>query len=133
MLEIVRCNMCSLVTTDEELEVFEATVEKDTFKGCPICKTDEYLMDLEVDEDALVLTAHNIVSDEVVETQLDLSYDDAIIAIAEHINRVNGHSGYSLVDWRVYEGRGKTLRDKAPANLYIMDELIEYIDKVVSR
>ena len=119
MIEITKCENCGFVT-------------KGSVTRCPICKTDDTLTTMMVDEDALVLTAHNIVSDEVVETQLGINYDEAIISIAEHINRVNAHSGYSLSDWRVYEGRGSTLSAKTPANLYIIDELLSYIVKEVN-
>ncbi len=43
----IRCNMCLEYFRDEdELETFEDK-KNDTFKGCPICETDEYLMDLD--------------------------------------------------------------------------------------
>lgn len=44
-----RCNNClSLFENDEELEVFYESKNslETSFKGCPICETDAYLMDL---------------------------------------------------------------------------------------
>jgi len=45
-MDKVRCNMCSThFADDDELELME---DKDGyFKGCPTCKTDGYLMDIE--------------------------------------------------------------------------------------
>lgn len=40
-----RCNNCMRVFRDDELELFRDGDE--WFKGCPNCKTDEYLMDIE--------------------------------------------------------------------------------------
>ncbi len=41
----IRCNNCyRLFTNDDELEIIPDG--KEFFKGCPVCKTDEYLMDL---------------------------------------------------------------------------------------
>ncbi|MEC0276852.1 hypothetical protein [Peribacillus frigoritolerans] len=41
-----RCNMCwSHFKDDDELELLKD--EKEYFHGCPKCKTDGYLMDLE--------------------------------------------------------------------------------------
>ena len=117
MIDITKCTNCGFVTEDNVVRL------------CIVCKTDRYKVSIQIEDDALVLTAHNIVSDEVVETQLGINYDEAIVSIAEHINRVNEHSGYSLAEWRIYEGRGSTLSAKTPANLYIIDELLEYITK----
>lgn len=41
-----RCNNCHLYfKSDDELEIFKEV--DGHYKGCPACKTDSYLMDLE--------------------------------------------------------------------------------------
>jgi hypothetical protein len=46
----VRCNNCMEVFEDDDyLKILEDDGE--FFKGCPVCLTDEYLMDLEEDKD----------------------------------------------------------------------------------
>ena len=57
MEKTVRCNMCGWEGTDDELKIFvdlsDNNVSHDIqyFKGCPFCETDEYLMDMENNED----------------------------------------------------------------------------------
>ncbi len=42
----IRCNMCyKLFRNDDDLACLED--EDGEFKGCPVCKTDSYLMDLD--------------------------------------------------------------------------------------
>ena len=44
-----RCDMCMRVFgSDSELALMKD--EDEWFKGCPVCGTDEYLMDLEEEE-----------------------------------------------------------------------------------
>jgi hypothetical protein len=46
MSNTVRCNMCMWEEEEEDLALFK---DEDGFgKGCPECKTDAYLIDLEV-------------------------------------------------------------------------------------
>lgn len=47
---MIRCNNCYTEFKDEEdLKTFTDLSKKEVeyFKGCPECKTDEYLMDME--------------------------------------------------------------------------------------
>jgi hypothetical protein len=48
----VRCNNCDWEGYENDLEIFEDTFkeerfDREFFKGCPNCKTDDYLMDIE--------------------------------------------------------------------------------------
>jgi len=42
----VKCNMCGEHFHEDELEMLQED-DEEYFKGCPNCKTDGYLMDLE--------------------------------------------------------------------------------------
>jgi Zn finger protein HypA/HybF involved in hydrogenase expression len=48
----VRCNNCDWEGYENDLEIIEDTFKEERFdrlflKGCPNCKTDDYLMDIE--------------------------------------------------------------------------------------
>ena len=45
MIETVKCNSCQFIGFEDNLEILKDNTEY--FKGCPNCKTDEYLMDIE--------------------------------------------------------------------------------------
>jgi hypothetical protein len=56
--EIVRCNNCFHYYYDEitdernnnSLEIFLNNDSAEFFKGCPVCKIDDYLMDIDLSE-----------------------------------------------------------------------------------
>ena len=41
----IKCNDCNFIGFEDDLEIFMDNTEY--FKGCPDCKTDEYLMDID--------------------------------------------------------------------------------------
>lgn len=44
----IRCNNCMRIfNSEEELELLKDNEANEFYKGCPTCKTDSYLMDLE--------------------------------------------------------------------------------------
>jgi len=45
----VRCNNCYWQGYEEDLPVFLDEKNKEHFHGCPNCRTDEYIMNLEED------------------------------------------------------------------------------------
>ena len=45
MTEAVKCNDCQFISEEDDLEILKDNTEY--FKGCPNCKTDSYLMDIE--------------------------------------------------------------------------------------
>ena len=45
MIEAVKCNDCQFIGEEDDLEILKDNTEY--FKGCPNCKTDSYLMDIE--------------------------------------------------------------------------------------
>ena len=50
---MIRCNNCYKEFIDEEdLQILTDTSKKEVeyYKGCPICKTDSFLMDIELKE-----------------------------------------------------------------------------------
>lgn len=45
MIEAVKCNACQFIGEEDDLKILKENTEY--FKGCPNCKTDAYLMDIE--------------------------------------------------------------------------------------
>ena len=45
MIETVKCNECQFIGNEDNLEILKDNTEY--FKGCPNCKTDSYLMNIE--------------------------------------------------------------------------------------
>jgi Zn finger protein HypA/HybF involved in hydrogenase expression len=48
----VKCNSCLNKYTEQELRLFDEISESktETFLGCPECKTDEFLMNIDVEK-----------------------------------------------------------------------------------
>ena len=49
MIEMVRCNECWWVGHDDQLELVQCAVDGEVCRGCPHCRTDHHLMDVEVE------------------------------------------------------------------------------------
>ena len=49
-MEKVRCNDCDIVWTKEDLIQVIDEKTGDIFTACPVCKKDDYLIDIEVSE-----------------------------------------------------------------------------------
>lgn len=56
MIELVRCNACWWMGHDGLLELVQCEVDGEACRGCPHCRTDHHLMDVEVG-DLLTLPA----------------------------------------------------------------------------
>jgi Pyruvate/2-oxoacid:ferredoxin oxidoreductase delta subunit len=48
----IKCNDCNFIGQEDDLEILEdnkSVIKTEYFKGCPNCKTDSFLMDVEKD------------------------------------------------------------------------------------